>query len=268
VLAKPGRRHRLFVTTPILSVAAGLAIAALIFLRDGTGGKGVRASVTFIDPGARKSYTTQEQIARTGVLLGRSFTVAEPLVLTPVVLNASRWTFVNNQYNGNSLGYQLEDQTFSGDWFRSRSEQGHLARWVRETREGVQVLAAESGPEGQPVILSTLAYPLGRLAYFDAEGVVWTGENIVTGEKSTLSRWDPAAFREWWHGGLDGFGPSLIEAASGVLTAAPTGYFFAVAAENGKPPMLDTLESIRWTDRRALVYGITETIGKGGPPPP
>ncbi len=269
MLAKPGRRHRLFITTPIISVVASVLIAALIFIQDGFGGKGLRSSVTFLDPGARKSYATQEQIARTGVLLGRSFTAEEPLVVTPVALGESRWTFVHDDGNrGNSLGYELAGKTFSGDWFRSRSEQGHLVRTVLPTRESVQVLAAEVGPASEPVVLSTIAYPLARLVYVDDTGAVWKGENISTGEKATLTPWDSSSFIVWWKESLKGFGESVRSSVAAASTAKLHGRFYAIASEKAKPPMIDTLASIKWKDTQALVFGIAETIGKGGPPAP
>ena len=45
-LAAPGRRHRLFFTTPVIALGASLVLIVVIFLQDGAGGKGHRWSVS------------------------------------------------------------------------------------------------------------------------------------------------------------------------------------------------------------------------------
>src|SRR5690606_21574539 len=42
VFAKVGKRHRLFITTPIISLATSLLLVGLIILQDGFGGSGFR----------------------------------------------------------------------------------------------------------------------------------------------------------------------------------------------------------------------------------
>jgi hypothetical protein len=91
-LAGPGRRHRLFVTTPLIALGASLVLIAVIFLQDGAGGKGQRAALLELFPDENLSTVRQYQISRTGVLFGGGFVMNELSALTPLLLENSRWT--------------------------------------------------------------------------------------------------------------------------------------------------------------------------------
>jgi amino acid transporter len=85
-LAGGARRHRLFWTTPLISLAASLLLVVVILLQDGFGGVGKRVLLTYILPGEKKAVVLQEQVTRTGVLLGREFDVQEDVFLTPLLV--------------------------------------------------------------------------------------------------------------------------------------------------------------------------------------
>ena len=72
VLAKSGRRHRLFITTPLISLGASLLLILLIIFQDGFGGRGMRRVLMEVRPdaGQNAAFLHQEQIARTGILTG------------------------------------------------------------------------------------------------------------------------------------------------------------------------------------------------------
>ena len=77
-LAGPKRRQRLFWTTPLISLAGSALLVALMILQDGVGGSGTRRVLAVMLPEQNKLALVQEQISRTGVLLGRSFAIGEP----------------------------------------------------------------------------------------------------------------------------------------------------------------------------------------------
>jgi hypothetical protein len=55
VFAKSGRRHRLFITTPLISLAASLLLIALILFQDGFGGRGMRVVLMEVRPDNNQS---------------------------------------------------------------------------------------------------------------------------------------------------------------------------------------------------------------------
>ncbi|MEM9480451.1 MAG: hypothetical protein AAGA58_12430, partial [Verrucomicrobiota bacterium] len=59
-LAKSGRRHLLFITTPIISLATSILLAAIIFLQDGFGGNGKRFVLLQSAPDQTKVCISQE----------------------------------------------------------------------------------------------------------------------------------------------------------------------------------------------------------------
>ncbi|NIP92090.1 MAG: hypothetical protein GWO24_00865, partial [Akkermansiaceae bacterium] len=83
-------RHRLFITTPLISLGASLLLVVLILFQDGFGGSGQRVTLMEIGP-ENTAYLSQEQIARTGVLLKTGFTTTEHGYFSPVMIKDSRW---------------------------------------------------------------------------------------------------------------------------------------------------------------------------------
>ncbi|MEZ0275328.1 MAG: hypothetical protein ACAH88_10525, partial [Roseimicrobium sp.] len=82
-LAGAGRRQRLFWTTPLLSLAASGLLLVLMVLQDGIGGSGARTVFAMMLPDQKRVAVTQEQVAKTGVLLGRSFDRADADLMAP-----------------------------------------------------------------------------------------------------------------------------------------------------------------------------------------
>ncbi|MDP1586483.1 MAG: hypothetical protein Q8M07_01965, partial [Prosthecobacter sp.] len=80
VLAPAGKRHKLFVTTPLLSIGASIVMVGLILIQDGTGGSGRRFIAINLQPDEAAAYVTQEQISRTGVLFGTGFEMKQPVL--------------------------------------------------------------------------------------------------------------------------------------------------------------------------------------------
>ena len=140
-LAGAGRRQRLFWTTPLLSLAASGLLLALMVLQDGIGGSGARTIFAMMLPEQKRVAVTQEQVAKTGVLLGRSFDRADADLMAPLSLNdnrqASNW---QSRFNVEETETQR-----GGAWFASRSLQAHVRQTVRPSRAGIEVCPAVAG---------------------------------------------------------------------------------------------------------------------------
>lgn len=239
VAARRRRHMQLFWTTPLISVVFSVALIALIFLRDGVGGYGRRMSISFLDPAGHSAAILQEQVSRTGVLLGQEFTSDAAFV---GLLN------VDDHFKKRGAVLSATDKRFGGQWFSSRSVQAHVLLGQVPSRERVAVIAGQ----GQaPVAVSQLETPVDALYYIDAAGQAWCAEGrLASGERRTLKRADQD-FGPWW-AKMTEPGGSLINSARS--SARHNGWFYAVAAGGANAP-LGSLASIRWRDDIVLYCG-------------
>jgi hypothetical protein len=258
VWAKPGMRHRLFITTPIISLSASLILLLIILLGDGLGGSGMRVAFLLLrsQPEERQAHLVQEQIARTGVLAGRSFPASDLAWLTPVVMSQSRWTHFDNSYTIDA-GLQLSDGIWGGDWFRSRSEQMHLARAVIPTRARMEVIS-QGGNGTPPQLFNSLGYGLAQLHYQDPSGACWRSSGpVASGQPVTLEPIQPGDYEKAWRLARAHFSQYWNDRLNG-LSRDP-GQFLAEVEDPSKQ-MLATLGSIRWRGDRLFVIG--EPVGR------
>lgn len=252
VFAKSGQRHRLFVTTPIISVGASLLLIVLILFQDGFGGRGQRLLLLEVRPddGENAAYLCQEQIARTGVLLGTSFKTSEPGFISPVLIDESRWARVTVRNEGGSGRYtvvvQEDGLDVAGDWFQSRSEHGHLVEAARPTRGRIQFVPGT--PE--PVVTSTFEFPLDTLYFIDNNGQFWTATDVEQGRSTTLSSAPEPQFDAWFarqQGRFSNQNRKRLE-----LTGSRRGHFVATSAA---VPAVETLRAINWRKTDAVLTG-------------
>lgn len=240
VFAPTGRRHRLFWTTPAISVGASLALFLIIIFQDGFGGSGVRTALVYLQPIGRKQVTLQEQLARTGVITSSTFATAEPSFIGQIKLDLAR--------NAPSRRYANSDRTFSGGWFASRSLQAHWVESISSTRAEVALVNAAElrDPNVAPVILSSISAPLGHLVYHDEHGRFWQTAMVRMGERTTLEsvQKPPQLLPKQ-------AGPRLRAAWENVRDLP--GHFYATS-ESGNG-MIDTLPSIRWHDQQVIYCG-------------
>jgi hypothetical protein len=244
LLARSGRRHRLFWTTPAISVAASVVLFLVIVLQDGFGGSGIRTALVHILPDERKQAILQEQLARTGVIGSAKFETREPTFITPIKLTAERHGFA-------PLELENIERQFAGSWFRSRNLQAHWLECVTSTRAEVALLnAAELHDENvQPVILSSIGVPLAELFYRDARGDLWRAENLHPGQKTPLTRADAMLQLPRQTG------PRMRETFARI--AEQRGYFFA--RSTAPADLIDTLPAIRWHDEQVIYTGPVTT---------
>jgi len=73
VFASGKNRPRLFWTTPLISLIGAGLLAALMIVQDGFGGTGARTTLAVLLPQDKKMAVIQEQVSRTGILLGQPF---------------------------------------------------------------------------------------------------------------------------------------------------------------------------------------------------
>lgn len=252
VFAKAGQRHRLFITTPLISLGASLLLIVLILFQDGFGGRGQRLILMEVRPddGENAAYLSQEQISRTGVLLSTGFKTSEPAYLSPVLLGESRWARVTDANNGGSSRFtasvEEDGLDVTGDWFKSRSEHGHYLETIRPTRGRIEL----KGDPGAPVITSTFEFPLAEVIYTDGQGAHWRAENVAQGRSATLAPMNKDEFRKWKT--LESNKFSKRNRSRVAMTAGRRDHFVATSRET---PGIDTLDSVSWNANHALITG-------------
>ncbi len=249
VFAKAGRRHRLFITTPIISLATSLLLIGLIILQDGFGGAGFRRVLMEVRPdaGLNAAFIHQEQFSRTGVLTGSSFTLETPANIVPVPIASSRWArFTVRANSTGSFNLQPESGKIhaSGSWFQSRSEQGHALSAVVSTRGRIESTNAPNE------FLSTFEFPIETLFYLDESSQWHRADAIVAGKRFTLTAVDSSLVI-----------PILTKEANAFarrnnqfleLAKNRPGHFVALTTQ---APGIATSPSIRWKQTTTVITG-------------
>ena len=204
VFAKSGRRHRLFITTPLISIGTSLILVVLIIFQDGFGGEGSRLVLMEVRPDENQNaaFIHQEQFSRTGVMTSPSFTVDASALIAPLPLKKSRWARFTGDYDSRGT-YDLQPADgklyASGNWFQSRSEQGQLITAVVPTRGRI-----EAAPEpGQ--LISTFDFPIETLVFRNAAGDWFRAENVTKGRAITPAPVDPTMILPFLNGLVDKF---------------------------------------------------------------
>ena len=249
VFAKSGQRHKLFITTPIISLGASLILIALIIVQDGFGGNGMRRVLMEVRPDAdaNAAYLHQEQFCRTGVLTSSRFTIDTPSTFVPVAIAASRWArYTDGSGAKGSFNLQPADGKLqaSGDWFQSRSEHGHVLSAVVATRGRIE----KTDTPG--TCLSTFEFPIDTLFYLDEAKQWHRAEGITAGKRFTLvpveiSMVDPALATE-----INAFATRNKQFLK-TATKRP-GHFIAITTQ---APGIDTNPGIKWKETRTVITG-------------
>ncbi len=245
ILAPSGRRHRLFITTPIISFIGALILAAAIFIQDGTGGSGTRLLHVQVLPDQKQLVIQQEQASRTGLLFGTSFTPPPGTWVQPL--------FSNNlglQFNRSSSALSIDSSgTFTGEWFRSRTRQNHLVTSVRPSRAAI-----EFTPGPAPSIVSSIEAELDTLFILDPQGKAWSATNIRPGERVILTQAESNAPRQWWSKQITDHHLSSALNTTTEAVANQNTTFYATTTNPGSLP-IETLPAIRWSTPLTLISG-------------
>lgn len=249
LLARRKKHMHLFWTTPALSLLASLALALIIVLQDGFGGKGNRFNAVYLDAAAHKAFTVQEQVSRSGVLLSRRLPVRDPLFLTHVVTDSAT--------DRRSRDYAFAGDAFTGDWFSSRTVDGHLLAAVQPTRGRVEIAVAN----GTPTVTSSLGATLETLYYRDIRQQVWTVAALKTGERKMMQPATGAALGDFLRKQTAPCGGYLSPRLADL--AGQDRFFFASVASPTEQ-VIPTLPSIVWKQSGLLYFGPAVETG-GGP---
>lgn len=184
VFAKSGRRHRLFITTPIISIVTSLLLIVLIIFQDGFGGVGRRLVLMEVRPDENQNaaFIHQEQFSRTGVMTSPSFTVNDSALFVPVPIRQSRWSrFTDDSETSGTYDLQPSGGKLyaSGSWFQSRSEQGQLISAVVPTRGRIEFTKDPNK------IVSNFDFPIKTLIFRDKDKY-FRADNLTKGKPVEL----------------------------------------------------------------------------------
>jgi hypothetical protein len=252
VLAPAGRRHKLFITTPLLSISASVIMVVLILVQDGTGGVGRRFVAINLEPDEAAAYVTQEQVSRTGVLLGAGFEMKQPVLIEPLVMPDTPWAKLKKTSIAQSANLTQDGRERRGNFFQSRAEQGQVLRAAVSTRARLELKAA--APDAAPTLTSALGFTVEELFYTDAAGAQWRLEKpLGTGQSATLVKTDATTKNPWLNAAIDPAVSTLQIPLNRATTDRRS--FFVAKARQAPDFTLDTLSSIRWEDDRIVVFG-------------
>ena len=249
VFAKAGKRHKLFITTPLISLGASALLIVIIMFQDGFGGRGHRLLLMEIQPDENKAYIIQEQVARTGVLLGNSFETSEPAVISPVALSPSRWSRVvtdGTAPSSHTANHGNKGLDCGGDWFQSRSIHGHLLKTVRPTRGKIEL----SPRAGAPVLTSSFDFDLDALFYHTQDDTWWKTDALKKGNSVALIPSSETEFKRWLKAQSLRFARSNANHLNRI--SVEPGRFFTIT-ENATS--IDTYNSIKWLTTTTVMTG-------------
>jgi len=242
VFAPPGKRARLFWTTPLISLAASLLMFGFILLLDGLGGWGSRSALLISAPEKGLIAMHQIQGARTGLLTSNGFVTPVPSLITQISQSPSNG---NHSRDNSANVFRVFENQYSGDWFRSRAIQGqHIAATIG-SRGRVRI----KDPNTNPVAISEFEFPLAPFFWTGPDETVWTASRLDPGQEVRLEPSTRQHFENWVRKHHARLGPTL---KSRPLDAAREGYF---AAGSTDAPFLPTLPSIRWGNQYAFILG-------------
>lgn len=249
VFARSGQRHKLFITTPLISLGASLLLIALIITQDGFGGNGIRRVLMEVRPdaGVNAAHIHQEQFSRTGVLTSAGFTIGLPAAIKPVSIGTSRWArFTNSSGGKGNFNLQPGDGKLaaSGDWFQSRSEHGHILSAVVSTRGRIE------STDTPDAFLSTFEFPIKTLYYLDEARQWHRADKIQPGKRFTLTPIDTSMAE-----------PELMKQASAF--AQRNRQFLSTAknrprhfvAITDQAPGIETHPGIKWKKTQTVITG-------------
>ena len=252
--AAPGKRHRLFVTTPIISLAACVIVILIIFFSDGLGGRGYRIAFADLQSGGgeMRLYITQEQVSRTGVMIRTDFENERIPAIDPVNLRDSEFNTLKPN-SGTNLTFRYDRERYNGGFFRSRSEQGFSLRAVEPTRARIEQTGTQE--DGAPKLVSSFPSTIEKLVYHAPDGTYWStpeNKNIAPGSPIPLEPVAKEIFKEWVGNFSTSFSDRLRKRTR--FLANEPGRFFAISSKSSDL-FLETHGGIDWETEKLLLSG-------------
>jgi len=248
-LASPDKRHRLFITTPLIAIGASLLMVVLIVFQDGFGGKGARVVLMEVRPddGQNAAFIHQEQFSRTGILTRTGFEVGVTALIHPVPIAQSRWARYTNRYDSKGV-FNLQPMaggiSAAGDWFQSRSEQGQFVSAVTPSRGRI-----ECGVDG--MFVSSFPHGIEVLFFCDKDGGWHVAEGIAAGVPFRVASISSDDATRWIASEAQDYLSLRLRAIlNRVMTRDE--HFIAIALD---APGIDTLPGVRWESTRTVITG-------------
>lgn len=248
-LAPAKKRHRLFFTTPILSLCGAAAIGGAILLQDGLGGDGRRRALVVLVPGESQAAVFQEQGARSGFLSKRDFALGENVICAALPVDGNIFLM-----SGGATTLARQGDEAGGDWFRNRSRQAHLLRTLAPTRARIELVGRAA--DGAPQVESTVATELRDFRLRDDAGRIWSADKVAAGRRTTLR---PAAKPDPATEGNDGT-PQLLALLREAAALTEPWQWVAHGGGIDIAP-IPTLRAIRWEDEPITYAGVAERAG-------
>jgi hypothetical protein len=234
--APSARRHRLFVTIPLISVLALVLLVGAVVTKDGLGGQGIRNGLLVMTPGEVKAPIYQEQLSRCGMLSMSGFEFPEEMSIV-MLHHDSAGRFVRS-------GKEL-----SGDWFRSRQVQGQVIQGWIASRSAVELKGHDE--TGRPLFESTVPWVLGPVHFVGMDGKHWRVDELRPGVRATLKEVAGKEFERWIQGAFEE--PSENLQARLKLAASRRGWFFGVTQDPAA--FVGTSPQIVWKRDRMMCAG-------------
>ncbi|MGJ8672861.1 hypothetical protein [Rubritalea sp.] len=254
VFAKSGKRHRLFITTPLIAIGTSLVLLVVIVVQDGFGGTGQRVQLVEVraDDGEYKAYVKQQQFCQTGVLFGGDFESRVSMIMSPVPLQPSRMARVTVDNAGGESSYRVqltpEGMVAEGDWFQSRSQLAHYIEAVVPMRGRI----ALSGSAERPELYSSFDFIIEELLYQDANGKWFKSEGEVKqGAKVTMRELKHHEVSSIIEEGTQKFNKELTRKIKEMVWLRKSSFI----ALTQQAPGIDTLSSVDWEKTYSVFTG-------------
>ena len=237
LIAPAARRHRLFFSVPIISMATVLLLLIAVLLGDGLGGKGARFVLIENRPGEGENtnHLVQYQTSRCGVMFSTGFT-APGSVFVEGLAGPNSTARSDSQFQ---MAPEADGLQASGPWYASRTSQHFRLAGVAPTRGRVEL----TGDGTTAKLTSTFDFPLEKL-FFSRDGKEWwQASGLKSGEPVAVAALTRVELEEALKQVL-ALAPEEIRDRVEQLRQRPQ-HFVALTAA---PAAIATHGSIRWTD--------------------
>jgi hypothetical protein len=240
-LAPVQKRHRLFLTVPVISVLAGIGLLTVVLLTDGTGGIGIRNGLFLVGEGSEGAVLYQEQLSRTGMVSSTRFVLPEDTAFVMCTMD--------RQIGFRSTRFGEET---AGDWFSSRSIQGQaLQRWI-PGGAGRTAVHLQTHSSGEPVLLAQGLSLRGPVFYADKNGDYWSVPQLLTGTAAVMVRTSARDFEDWFERCISEPSTNLKARMHEALQRRD--WFFGMADE-GEGLWVQTLPRVHWVRNEMICLG-------------
>jgi hypothetical protein len=243
--APKGKRSRLVLTVPAISLGATVLLVGLILVQDGFGGKGIRNGLLLLTPGESRAMWYQEQLSRTALLSSRAFAVPADISLVSVL--------PERHSTKKQLRLHRVDGQASGNWFESRALQGHMLQGPLPSRAEVVL---RSAPGETPVLVSSVSHRLTPV-YFVSAGKYWRADALEPGKPTTLSATKRDVFEQWLKESVTEPSANLKARIREAASRRDANWFYA-GAQDTPEFWIPTEPQIRWVRNQMLCVGPVE----------